>query len=155
MMAVILVVVKVETRVVFCRTDSMVLSFALTLCRVGRPTRGLHTKLFGVLHIQSLPIKLRGLGADNAPQRLAGEEPLEHIETDVPACGAPGDEAAIDVVPKRQERATAELLELPAKFLAAPVVLEQPRRLGPLDGALEYLRLRRPGHRERYRALGR
>src|SRR5258705_9993437 len=62
--------------------------------------RELDSELLCVLGGQSLPtVELHGLRADDASDRLAGEEPLEDVEADVPARGAPGDEAAIDVVP--------------------------------------------------------
>jgi hypothetical protein len=60
----------------------------------------------------------------------------------MPACSAPGDEAALDVVPECEARAVAERLELPTDVIATPAVLEQTRCLGPLDDALGDLRRR-------------
>src|SRR5215467_15496469 len=112
---------------------------------VGRPTGGLNAELLCILGVQSLPAaELHGLGADDASNRLTREEPLEDVEADVPARGAPRDEAAIDVVPEREARAAAERFELPPEVVATPAVLEQPRRLGPLHGGLRDLRRRRP-----------
>ena len=61
------------------------------------------------------------LGTDDASHRLAREEPIENVEADVPARGAPRDEAAIDVVPEREARAAAERFELPAERRRPPV----------------------------------
>src|SRR5262249_19246656 len=98
---------------------------------------GLKAELLCVLGGQSLPAGgLHGLGAGDASNRLTREEPLEHVEADVPARCAPGDEAAIDVVPEREAGAAADRFELPAEVAAAPTVLEEPRRLGPLHGGL-------------------
>src|SRR5262249_22185166 len=108
-------------------------SHASTRRAVGRPTGGLNAELLCVLRVQSLPAaELHGLGADDASNRLTREEPLKDVEADVPARGAPRDEAAIDVVPEREARAAAERFELPPAVVATPAVLKQPRRLGPL-----------------------
>src|SRR5262245_38709782 len=119
--------VLAATRDGFCRVNSM--GFFL------RSPLGLDVELLCVLGCQSLPaIELHGVGTDDAPNRLTGEEPLEDVEADVPARRAPGDEAAIDVVPEREARAARERLELPPQVAATPAVLEQPRRLGVLHG---------------------
>src|SRR4051794_13425244 len=78
-----------------------------------RPARGLDAELPGVFGDEALPAEPHRLAADDASDRLAREEPLEDVEADVPARGAPRDEAAIDVVPEREARAAAERLELP------------------------------------------
>src|SRR5207244_10415127 len=118
---------------------------ASTLRGVGRPVGRFNPELLGVLGVQSLPaVELHGFGADDASHRLTREEPLEDVEADVPARGAPRDVAAIDVVPKREAGAVIEGLKLPAEVVASPAVLEQPRSLGPLHGGLGDLRRRRP-----------
>src|SRR5262249_56483788 len=106
---------------------------------------GLNAKLLCVPGVQSLPAtELHGLGADDASNRLTREEPLKDVEADVPARGAPRDEAALDVVPEPEARAADVRLELPPEVAATPAVLEQPRRLRPLPGGLRDLRRRRP-----------
>ena len=113
----------------------------------------LHAELLCVLGVQSLPAaELHGLGADHASDRLDREEPIQDVEADVPARGAPRDVAAIDVVPEREARALAERLELPAHVAVAPAVLEQLRRVGPLHVGLGDLRRRRSDRRELRRA---
>ena len=84
------------------------------LRRLGRPVGRFNAELLGVLGDQSLPAgELHGIGAGDAPNGLAGEKAVQHIERNVPARSAPRDEAAIDVVPQRQTRAAAERLEFP------------------------------------------
>src|SRR3954468_19566123 len=83
---------------------------------LGRPTGALDTQLLCVLGGQSLPAaELHGITAGDASDRLTREQPIQHIEADVPARGAPRDETAIDVVPEGEARAVAERLELPAE----------------------------------------
>src|SRR3984893_10512441 len=103
-------------------------SYASTLRGIGRPTGGLNAELLYVLGVQSLPAaELHGLGADDASNRLTREEPLKDVEADVPARGAPRDEAAIDVVPERQARAAATKgFEFPPRI----VVLKHPGSVG-------------------------
>src|SRR3954471_9928522 len=75
-------------------SDSRVLS------RLRRPVGRLNAELSGVLGVQSLPAtELHRVGADNAPNGIPGELPLEHIEADMPARSAHRDESAVDVVP--------------------------------------------------------
>src|SRR5262245_38683840 len=114
----------------------------------GRPARRLDPELLRVLGDETLPAELRRFAADDPPNRLTRELPLEDVEADVPAGGAPGDEAAIDVVPQLEARAATERLELPPEIVAAPAVLEQSRSLGSLHGALGDLGCRRPDRRE-------
>src|SRR5262245_52647966 len=115
-------VVATATKAGFCRVNSMeFVSHASTLRGVGRPTWGLDAELLCVLGVQSLPAaELHRVAGNDASNRLAGEVPLEDVEADVPARGAPRDEAAIDVVPEREARAAAERLELPPEVVAAP-----------------------------------
>jgi hypothetical protein len=82
--------------------------------------RGLNAELLGVLGVQSLPAaELHGLGADDASNGLTGEKPIQHIEADVPARGAHGNESTVDVVPKREPRAvTSQRFQLPADVLS-------------------------------------
>src|SRR6266850_4071869 len=85
------------------------------LSRLRRPVGRFDTELLCVLGVQSLPaVELHGLGADDASNRRTREEPLKDVEADVPARGAPRDEAAIDVVPQRQARAAIKGFEYPA-----------------------------------------
>ena len=60
------------------------------------------------------PPNFMSVGADHASDRLAREEPIQDVEADVPARGAPGDEAAIDVVPEREARAAAAAARAPS-----------------------------------------
>ena len=91
------------------------------------PTGGLNAELLRVLGIQSLPaVELHGIGAGDASNRLTREEPLQNVEADVPARGAPRDEAAIDAVPQRQARAAAKGFEFPPDI----AVLKQPGSVG-------------------------
>jgi hypothetical protein len=64
-----------------------------------------------------------------------------------PGC-AHRNEAAIDVVPKRETCAVAERLKLPAHIVVAPAVLEQIRCLGARDLRLRDLRGRRSDRRK-------
>src|ERR1700752_1002193 len=67
------------------------------LSRLARLSVSINAELFCVLCVQTLPAaELHGLGADDASDRLAREESLEDVEADMPARGAPRDEAAID-----------------------------------------------------------
>src|SRR5579859_3724545 len=86
---------------------------------------------------------LHGFGTDDAAEGLTGKEPVEDVEADVPARGAPRDVAAIDVLPERESRAGALRLELPSKIEITPSVLEQFRSVGSLHGAIGNVRLRR------------
>src|ERR1700752_3173363 len=121
----------------------------------GRRTGSLETELLGVLGGQSLPAgKFPGVGSYDAADRVTREMPPEHVEADVPARGAPRDEAAIDVVPEREPRAAALRLQFPAQIASSPAVLEQRRRLGTLHGALGNHRGRRSHRRELHRSHG-
>ena len=90
------------------------------------------------------------LGID-APQGLPRQVLVENVETDVPAGGAPGDEAAVDVVPEREPRATSDGRQLPTQVVAAPAELEKPRRLGSRHARLGDLRHRRSDRRQGHR----
>src|SRR6266536_3310285 len=109
----------------FCRVDSMDCS-SLECSRRWLPTRGLDAELLCVLGVQSLPAaELHGIGADHASNGSSGQEPIQHVEADVPAGGAHRNEIAVDVVPKRQPRAAgSQRLELPADVLPPPVEFE-------------------------------
>src|SRR6185437_14828461 len=101
--------VLAATRAGLCRVDSMMFSLLPSRLRRVRPrTMGVNAELLCVLSAQSLPAaELHGLGAGDAPNRLASQKPIQHIEADVPARGAPRDETAVDVVPQRQACAAA------------------------------------------------
>src|SRR5262252_4220377 len=73
-----------------------------------------NAELAGVLRHQLLPAELHCLGARYPTDWSSAEKAIQDIETDVPAGGAPCDEAAIDLVPQRQARAGAERFELPS-----------------------------------------
>ncbi len=89
------------------------------------------TELLGVLGVQPLPAgELHRLGTDDASNRLTREEPLKDVEADVPARGAPRDEAAIDVVPQRQARAATKGFEFPRGIVVLKYSWE--RRLASL-----------------------
>src|SRR4051794_4190887 len=65
-------------------------------------TGSLHAELPGVVGVQPLPAAgLHGLGAGDASNGLPFEQPLQHVEADVPAGSAHGDESTVDVVPER------------------------------------------------------
>ena len=81
------------------------------LSRLQRPFGRFNTELLGILSDQSLPAELHGLSADDASNRLTCEEPLQDVEGDMPARGAPRDEAAIDAVPQRQACAATKGFE--------------------------------------------
>src|SRR5439155_7605381 len=71
------------------------------------PTGGLNAELLCILRVQSLPAaELHLLSADDASVRVALEQPLEGVETSVPAASFHWDVAAIDVCAQREGRAT-------------------------------------------------
>src|SRR5437660_2264542 len=71
-----------------------------------------NTELLGILGVQPLPAaELHGVGAGDAANGSSAQEPLQDVERDVPARGAPRDEAAIDVVPQSQARAATKGFE--------------------------------------------
>src|SRR3954454_4524101 len=81
---------------------------------VGRQSRIFNTKLSGVFRGQSLPpVKFDRLGTRDTANGSSTEKAIQNIETNVPARGAPRDEAAIDVVPQRQACAATEGFKLP------------------------------------------
>src|SRR6266852_3104863 len=120
------------------------------LSRLRGPVGRFNTELLGVLGVQSLPAaELHGLGADDAPNGLTGEKPIQHIEADVPARSAHRYESTVDVVPKREPSAAAShRLQFPADVLSPPAEFEQLGRVGPLHLGLGYMRRRRPHGRE-------
>src|SRR4051812_7394230 len=106
------------TKAGFCRVDSMGPPLAFVgVC---------DAELGGVLGGEALPAReLEGRAGDDAADGLACEQAIEDVEADVPACRAPGNEAAVDDRPQRETGAAAERLELPAQVVAAPAVLEE------------------------------
>jgi hypothetical protein len=67
----------------------------------------LNTELLRVFGVESLP------AADDPPDRLFREEPIQYIETDVLPSHTHEDEATIDVSPQRHASAALGGLELP------------------------------------------
>src|SRR5258705_9404322 len=91
---------------------------------LGLPARRFDAELPGVLGAQALPaVELHDLGADHASHRVTRQEPVEDVEADVPARGAPCDVAAIDVVRERESRSASQRLELPPEVTPTPAVL--------------------------------
>src|SRR3954462_14148856 len=113
-MVVALGVVLAATRAGFCTVDSMAFlllrfNYVSRLAGSGRPTGALHAELLSIFGGQSLPaLELHGVARHDASDRLTREQPIQHVEADVPARGAPRDVAAIDVVPEREARAAAQ-----------------------------------------------
>src|SRR4029453_16128807 len=104
---------------------------------------------------QALPAgDLHGRGTGDSADRFTLEEPVEHVEADLPARGAPRDETAIDGDPEMEARAAIRRLELPPEIIASPRVLQKPRRLGALYDGLRDLRRRRPDRGELYGSHG-
>ncbi len=114
--------------------------------RLRRSVGRFHNELLAVLGLQSLPAaELHGLGADDWSNRVAREEPLKDVEADVPARGAPRDEAAIDAVPQRQARAAASGFEFPPDI----AVLQHLGSVGSSHSCFRNLRHSRPGELHR------
>src|SRR2546421_4116554 len=116
------------------------------LSRLRRPVGRFNPELLCVLGVQPLPtVELHGLGADDASNRLTREQPLKNFEADVPARGAPRNEAAIDVVPEREARAAAERLEFPPGI----VVLEHLGSVGSRHSCFQRRGRSHPGELHR------
>src|SRR6266403_2327556 len=82
------------TRAGFCRVNSTGFSFhASTLRGVGRPTGGLNAELLCVLRVQPLPGEFHRLATSDAADGSSAEKAIQNIERNVPARGAPRDEA--------------------------------------------------------------
>src|SRR5206468_4281264 len=93
--------------------------------RLRRPVGRFDSELLGVLRVQPLPAaEPHRLATNDAADGSSAEKVIQNIETNVPARGAPRDEAAIDVVPQRQARAATKGFEFPPDILAPPVVLK-------------------------------
>src|ERR1041384_5091713 len=119
-MFLVFVVVFARAKAGFCNVVSMGFSSSVSM--------RLNTELLGVLRGQSLPARdLHRLGACNPSDWLVREQPVQNVEADMPARGAPRDVAAIDVMPQRQPRAAAERVQFPPEIEAAPVRLEATR----------------------------
>src|ERR1700722_19379492 len=84
-------------------------------------------ELLSVLGGQFLPAaELRRVTTGDAADGSSAEKAIQNIETNVPARGAPRDEAAVDVVPQRQARAATDGFEFPPDI----AVLQHLRRVG-------------------------
>src|ERR1700689_4221870 len=107
--------------------------FLLSTLRSVRPLVGrFNTELLSVLNVQALPtFELHPVAAHHAADGSSVEKAIQNIEADVPARRAPGDEAAIDVVPQRQARAATGRFEFPPDVTVLPhlgSVSPRPRR---------------------------
>src|SRR4029077_5580565 len=87
--------------------------------RLRRPVGRLDTELLCVLGVESLPVELHGLGADDAADGSSAEKAIQNIEADVPPGSSHCDEAVTDVGPQRQARAATETFEFPPHIEAA------------------------------------
>src|SRR5580700_12296560 len=83
------------------------------LSRLRRRVGLFNTELLGVFRDQPRPAELHGVSAGDASNRLTREQAIQNVEADMPACGAPRDEAAIDVVPQGEARAGTKGFEFP------------------------------------------
>ena len=91
----------------FNRTSSRLLSRF-------RPVGARNAELFSVLGGQSLPsLDFHGLATRHAADGRTVEQAIQNVETDMPARGAPRDEAAIDAVPQRQTRTLTQGFKFP------------------------------------------
>src|SRR5215470_8518376 len=102
-------------------------SIHLLLSRFRRPVGRLNAELLCVLRGQPLPApEIHRLATSDAADGRSAQKPIQNIEGNVPAGGAPGDEAAIDVGPQRQARAASKVFEFPPGI----VVLKHPGSVG-------------------------
>src|SRR3954451_12636638 len=86
--------------------------------RVGR----FSAELLCVLRSQSLPAaELHCLRACDAADGGSAKEAIQHVQSNVPARGAPRDEATVDLMPQGQARAAVGSCEFPPDV----VVFEQ------------------------------
>src|SRR5437773_327129 len=98
-------------------------------------SRGLNAELLCILRVQSLPAsELHRLGTNDAADGGSAEQMIQNIEAKVPPGSTHRDEAAIDVGPQRQARATTYGFELPPHIEATPVVLEHLGSVGSRHG---------------------
>src|SRR5579863_418274 len=112
------------------------------LSRPRRPVGRFNTELLGVLRVQPLPAaKLHRLTTNDGADRCSAEKAIQNIETNVPARGAPRDEAAIDAVPQRQTRAATKGFEFPPDI----TVLQHPRSVGSRHCCFERRGISHPG----------
>src|SRR5581483_8822100 len=110
-------------------------------CRLRLPLGRFNAELLGVLRVQPLPAaKLHGLRANDASNGLIGEKPIQHIQTNVPSSSTHGNEAAINVGPKRQARAAGKRFEFPSHIKVTPSVLKHIGSVSPLHGCFGDMR---------------
>src|SRR5256885_10440420 len=129
--------------------ERLVVSFICTsfldsrfLSRLGRPVGHCNAELLCVLGIQSSPTaELHRLRASDASDGVAGENPIQHIETNVPAGSAHRDEAAIYLGPQCETRAAANSFEFPPGI----VILEHFRSIGSRHSGFERRGRTHPG----------
>src|SRR5215472_9121252 len=120
------------------------------LSRLGRPVGRSNFELLCVFSVQPLPTGgLDRLSPGDAADGISAEKPIENIESNVPAGGAPGDETAIDVGPQRQARAATKAFEFPPDI----AVLKYLGGVGSCDRGFD--RRRRPHPREHHRVSSR
>src|SRR5262249_26854959 len=116
------------------------------LSRLRLPVGRSNFELLCILSVQLLPTgRLNRLSTSDAADGISAEKPIENIESNVPAGGAPGDETAIDVGPQRQARAASKAFEFPPDI----AVLKYLGGVGSCDRGFD--RRRRPHPRELHR----
>src|SRR5579871_5575750 len=99
--------------------------------RLWWPVGCFDAELAGVFFIQPLPAdELHRLTTSDAADRRSAEEVIQHIESNVPSGSPHREEAAIDVGPQRQTRATTNGFEFPPDI----VVLKHLGSVGSRDG---------------------
>ena len=124
------------------RTYSGLVHHSRLLSRPRRPAGRLNKEQPGVLRVQPLPAgELHGISVDDASNGLTGEQPIQNIESNVPAGGTPRDEAGVDVVPQRQARAASKGFEFPPGI----AVLQHLGGVGSRHACFDRLGCPRPG----------
>src|ERR1043166_2851512 len=83
--------------------------------RPRRPVVSFKTELLGILRDQPLPtLQLHRVAAEDAADGIFAEKAIQNIKSNVPAGGAPRDEAPINVGPQGQACAIARWFKFPA-----------------------------------------
>jgi hypothetical protein len=114
--------------------------------RLRLPVGRFNAELLGVLRGQPLPtVELHGLATSDAADGSSAEKAIQNIESNVPARGAPRDEAAIDAVPEREARAATKGFEFPPRI----VVLKHLWSVGSRHSCFERCGRSHPGELHR------